>query len=454
MNAMNAPWKQANLYPNRETLETERLQCEDEGRDLTGVREEFERLLALELEDPAHWPDGFALLDKAIQLPMRADYPYREPSDLAGIRAERPPRPSLPSPAISPARRLDQIHGAWLGRCCGCLLGKPPEGWPRERIWGYLQAVGNWPLAGYFHLDAPAEVRERFSIVPGRAYIDEVECMPEDDDLNYTVIALAVMKRWGSEFTANDMATFWYDHLPMGHTWSAERVALRNLAMMIGPPQSALFRNPFREWIGAQIRADFFGYVAPGNPERAAEYAFRDASLTHCKNGIYGAMWVAAMLAAAAVTDDPRTILLAGLAQIPARCRLAEAIHEVLQWHGEGVAYDDAVERIHSHYNERRPHDLVHVISNAMIVAVGLLWGDLDFGRSICRAVQCGFDTDCNGATVGSIIGMILGAEKLPAAWTAPLHDTLLTGVAGYHRVAISALARETFEMIERFAAE
>ena len=107
---------------------------------------------------------------------------------------------------------------------------------------------------------------------------------------------------------------------------------------------------------------------------------------------------------------------------------------------------------IHARWDEDNRHHWCHTISNAEIVATGLLWGEADFGRSVGIAVQACFDTDCNGATVGSIVGMMLGARKLPKRWVAPLNDTLQTGVAGYHTVKISGLAEETLELHKKSA--
>jgi ADP-ribosylglycohydrolase len=238
--------------------------------------------------------------------------------------------------------------------------------------------------------------------------------------------------------------------IPILHTCTAERAAYRNLVNLIPPPESASFRNPYREWIGAQIRADFFGYAAPGNPELAAEFAWRDACISHVKNGIYGEMFVAAMLAAAYVESGVRSVIEAGLAQVPANCRLTKDIRLVLAWHAEGISYDEAVERLHAAWDENKAHDWCHTISNAMVVVIGLLWGEGDYGKSICRSVQPCFDTDCNGATVGSIMGVLLGAKNLPGRWIEPMHDTLHTGVAGYNVVRISDMAKETLRQIER----
>ena len=110
------------------------------------------------------------------------------------------------------------------------------------------------------------------------------------------------------------------------------------------------------------------------------------------------------------------------------------------------------METLHSEWNETRSHDWCHVISNAMIVTLGLLWGEEDFAQSICRAVQPCFDTDCNGATVGSIVGACHGRKALPAAWLDTIHDTLYTGVAGYHMVSLRDLTRDTLAQIERVA--
>ncbi|MGB2938003.1 MAG: ADP-ribosylglycohydrolase family protein, partial [Phycisphaerae bacterium] len=208
--------------------------------------------------------------------------------------------------------------------------------------------------------------------------------------------------------------------------------------------------NPCREWIGAQIRADFFGWAAPGRLQRAAEWAWRDASVSHVKNGIYGEMWVAAMLAAAWTTDDIETIIRAGLAQIPEKSRLAAEIEKVLGWKKGGWTFDQAIDQIHTDWDEAFPHDWCHTISNAAIVAVGLLWGDLDFEKSVCRAVTCALDTDCNGATVGSIVGLVLGAGNMPRKWTEPIRDTLLTGIHGMHEVKLSDLAKRSCDLVAR----
>ncbi|HLK58172.1 MAG TPA: ADP-ribosylglycohydrolase family protein [Chthonomonadaceae bacterium] len=440
------------LYTNKTDLETERRQCEEEGRDLSSAEEDFERVLSLDLEDLANQPTAQALLDKTVTLPLKRDFRFEEPSDLEGIRAARPDRPQLPSLALTDAELEDKVYGAWTGRCVGCLLGKPVEGWRRPRMWGYLKDLNRWPLADYFRYDvATPEVREKYDLEKAKRwarFADLVDAMPEDDDTNYTTTGLAILKRYGPDFTPTDVANFWLNDIPILHTCTAERIAYRNFCLLIPPPASGSFRNPYREWIGAQIRADFWGYANPGNPERAAEFAWRDACISHVKNGIYGEMWVAAMIAAAFVTDDIPTIIRAGLGQIPANCRLSDAIESVLEWHEVEVDYDTAVYRLHEIWNEERAHDWCHTISNAMIVAIGLLWGEGDYARTICRAVQPCFDTDCNGATTGSILGILHGRKALPAPWVDKINDTLHTGVAGYNTVQLADITRDSLEII------
>jgi ADP-ribosylglycohydrolase len=273
------------------------------------------------------------------------------------------------------------------------------------------------------------------------------DSFPGDDDTNYTVMGMALVKQKGINFTPSDMADFWMNNIPILRTCTAERVAYRNFTDNIEPPDSAVVRNPYREWIGAQIRADFYGYVALGQPELAAELAWRDASISHVKNGIYGAMWVAAMLAAAMGQTDVRRIIEIGLSEIPEKSRLFEAITEILSRHATGVPYSETMQYIHQRWDETRSHHWCHTLANAQIVAMGLLYGEGDYEKAITRTVLACFDTDCNGATVGSIMGMMLGAKSLPEKWTGVMNDTIHTDLQGYQTTQISKLAEEMFQI-------
>ncbi len=421
-------------------LMTEWQQLMDEGRPVESFRAECERIAAAEWT-PKLEREALALADEMAKVRVADGYPYEEPSDLEGIRAARPAM-RVELPRIRP--ETCRLRAAWEGRIAGCLLGKPVEGQRRETLYPLLKAAGNYPMNRYICLgDYDPAQQETLHIHPGRTWADTLDGFaPVDDDTNYTVLAIKILEDYGRDFTPANCLEAWTRYLPMCATCTAERVAYRNAALCLTPPETATFRNPFREWIGAQIRADFFGYINPGDPETAAEYAWRDASISHVRNGIYGEMWVAAMLAAAAVTGDTDTILDAGLSQIPARARLARDIAKVRKWYAEGVPAGEAIERIHACYDEHTRHGWCHTNSNAMIVAMALLYGQGDFGRSVCLAVQAAFDTDCNGATVGSIVGMSRG--DVPEEWTAPFVKGLRTSLDGYPRVTVDELAART----------
>jgi ADP-ribosylglycohydrolase len=271
--------------------------------------------------------------------------------------------------------------------------------------------------------------------------------MARDDDIDYTILGLHTLEENGLDFTSRDIANQWLSHLPYHMVYTAERAAYRNLVNGLEPPDSAVFRNPYREWIGAQIRADAFGYVAPGMPEVAAEFAFRDAAVSHVKNGIYGEMFVAAMLAAAFTTSNMEEIITIGLSEIPQNSRLAEAVRDVLDWSKKFPRWESAWEQVMQKYGG---YHGVHTINNAAIVLLGLLYGGNDLTQTISIAVMGGLDTDCNGATAGSILGAAEGASALPSRWTAPLNDTIRSVVVGFDNSRISDLAARTVAVARR----
>lgn len=427
-----------------ELAAAELAQRREEGCDVAAVQARLERAVAGrpsrgELE---------AILGSLQHLEVALGFPYREPSALSDLRADRPSGLRQIDLRMSSDALYDRLYGAWLGRCAGCLLGKPLEtGWPRDKIVRYLEMAGSYPLSNYVPDVIPSP--EGYDLHPDapKSILGQIDGMPADDDIAYTILGLHTLEEHGLSFTTENVATEWLNHLPYFATWTAERAAYRNLTERVHPPETATYRNPYRELIGAQIRADVYGYVSPGKPELAAELAHRDARLSHVKNGIYGAMWVAAMLAGSFGTSDVRQVIEAGLSQIPENSRLTEAVRQVIAWHGQGTDWEAAADRVwatYGHYNE------AHVINNAAVVALALLYGGGDFERSITIAVMSGLDTDCNGATVGSIVGTMVGARALPCKWTSPLADRFESWVAGFGNGHISDLARRTSVLSRR----
>ncbi|MFF8936208.1 ADP-ribosylglycohydrolase family protein [Streptomyces paradoxus] len=384
------------------------------------------------------------LLDELADLPSTlAD---DEPTGLDRIQAACPDWPEHPvTPTTTTPQRLE---AAWLGRATGCLLGKPVEKLPLDAVRRLARSAGNWPITTYFTArGVPEELLEehpwnRRSAATSLA--ENIDGMPEDDDLNYPLLNLVLLQRHGRDFTTTDVARTWLDELPAGRTFTAERVAYRNLLCGLEPPHTARHRNPFREWIGALIRADVHGWTNPGRPAAAAGQAHRDATLSHTANGVYAAMFTAAVIATAATgAHDVHSCLRTGLTVVPPRSRLARAVRQALRLAHEHADFDTVVDELHALH--AGTHHWVHAVPNTALIAAALTHADGDFAGSICRAVSGGWDTDSNGATAGSIAGLLAGhPAALPGRWTAPLKNRLSTSVGDFNGTGFDTLAHLT----------
>jgi ADP-ribosylglycohydrolase len=438
----------------KQIVRDEVIQRKEEGYDVTEVEEELSRVKVRTISELK------SFLEALERCGLRPDFPYKEPSDLSEIVAERPRKLEKVSVELSDKELLDKIYGGWLGRCAGCLLGKPVEGLSREQIETWLKSADAYPLKDYFPAirdlpeDVPKWLKDRLSHIDGLfkktgagLLSGQISRMVRDDDIDYTIINLHILENYGLTFTTMNVGETWLHLLPYLQVYTAERAAYRNLVNGLEPPETATYMNPYREWIGAQIRADMWGYVAPGNPELAAELAYKDAQLSHVKNGIYGEMFVSAMISVAFTTDNIGEVIEAGLSVIPRKSRLAEAIKDVIGWSRKYSDWRDTLSRIYEKYGNYHP---VHTINNAAIVLMGLLYGEGDYEKSITISVMGGLDTDCNGATVGSILGVILGAKALPEKWIKPLNDTVESCVIGYNNSRISHLAERTFKIAKK----
>ena len=372
-----------------------------------------------------------------------------EPDEWADIVALLP-RPS----ASSRSAAFDRIHGAWLGRAAGCLLGKPVEKIPREGIEEIARATGNWPITTYFTaIGLPSDVAERWPWNRRSAptsLLENIDGMPEDDDLNFPILALDLLETHGAALTTDDIAQAWLAALPAGRVFTAERAAYRNILDARPVPETATHVNPFREWIGAMIRADVHGWAHPGDVRSAAASAWTDARLSHTRNGIYGEMWAAALCAASIVATSIDEVLDAADTVVPPGSRLAAAVifgREVGRSLESGtLSIDSALDRLHAEFVGMH---WVHTLNNAALTACALQAHGDDFGSAIALAVAGGWDTDSVGATVGSVVGGLLGSDGIGEAWTSPLRDRIATSMPGGTERSIRELAERTLRLSE-----
>ena len=453
-------------------LQLEVIQREYEGHPVP--QDLKEQVAALDVEqDDMNFEAVDPLYQALEELPNDPAFTYVQPNDLDGIRRERPAGPRQLG-SVAETDLLDKLHGAWTGRSAGCALGKPVEGMGirgqqgmigRRAIRTYLENRNQWPLDYYF---SGADAGDGLQIHCPKSQRENIAFMEPDDDIHYTLIALRVLENFGPDFKWNNVAATWNTSLPYYAICTAEAQAIMNYnnavprkplqladgawsqSTWVTSEYTSTHRNPYREWIGAQIRADGWGYACAGNPERAAEFAYRDACWTHRANGIYGEMMFAAIMAAAFVVSDPIELVNIGLSEIPQNCKLAEACRAALAQVPACKDFHDFMDWVEEHYGDLSG---VHTVNNALVVIGSVIFGKMDFHQSICSSVEGGWDTDCNGATCGSIVGAASGARGLNSSLVAPLNDTIRPSVIGFQEVSMTELAERTLKVYQRVSA-
>lgn len=437
----------------KELLSLELIERKEEGCEIA----EIERRIPLCGDDAEKLGEVYREL---IELPVSPDYPFQEPDSFDEIIAASKGGFVTTETEISENR----FFGAWLGRCVGCALGKPLEkepftcgkdgvpGW--KYIYEWFSGANAYPIADYVPAHSSAEEKQGLTVERGStpSLRENISFMQTDDDIRYMILALILLEAKGREFTVSDVENVWRTYLPVNMTFTAERQAYINSCIadevFFNTPEKYGYirhhNNPYREWIGAQIRVDVYAYASAGDVREAARLAFIDASFSHTKNGVYGAMFCAAMIAAAFSERDVKRIVEAGLSVIPADCRLYHAVKKACEIAESAENELDLAEKINNEFSE---YSAIHTINNACLCAAAVVYGKGDFEKSITTAVLGGLDTDCNGATVGSILGAMNSAEGIPSKWTEPLHDTLYSSIPGFHPISISECAKRTYRL-------
>ena len=414
---------------------------QQQGHVTFGLRKRVDRL-----------PDSYdAMAEMAQQLarlPLLPDWRFVEPNALDEIWQEaEPDRPMTPIASVDLRRIAPRVETAFISAVCGCILGKPLEVKPTlEQVRAAASAVGEWPIRDY--------IPENLLVALGRRHVSWADCVrgrieyaASDDDINYKVIGMLLLERHGRDFSKDDLRDLWYVNLPPGWQFGPERTLnVRGALWSMMPPgpktapleEWASVLNPKDEFCGALIRADAYGYACPGHPALAAELAWRDASYTHRRTGIYGAMFAAAAIATAFVATEPMEIFRIAAKYIPRRSRFAEVVRDSIEQIAAASDWIDGYTRVHNKYRE---YDHCRIYQEIGTVINTLRFAN-SVGDGICMQVSQGNDTDSFGATAGSILGARFGPGGLDPRWLAPFNDRLLTSVATFHEQRLSAVAK------------
>ncbi|WP_202045431.1 ADP-ribosylglycohydrolase family protein [Microbacterium sp. Se63.02b] len=431
-------------------LPHELVQSRVEGKDVEGIAERW-RTAGGGLDPVRGGATAQAASDElralARKLLVELDavpVPEAEATSWAELRTELE---GIPAPIPAPAEEvlLGRVHGG-VGRPSGRVpLGQAGREDPARRDRG--DPPGDRSLAPRRLLHRPGlpdDVARRWpwnrrSAV--NSLQENIDGMPEDDDLNYPLLNLRVLETSGRGFSTGDTAQAWLGDLPAGRTFTAERIAYRNLLDGYRPDEAGRVRNPFREWIGALIRTDVYGWVNPGDLSEAARMAWTDARLSHTRNGLWGAMWAAALTSASLVARSVDEVLDLATTVVPDGSDLAAAIAHGAELGRGGLDDSAALDALHAAYGHLH---WVHTVNNAALIAFALARSGGDFARGVPLAVIAGWDTDSAGATVGSVLGGLAGIDALPARFIEPLQNRIATSLPGLDGVEIDALARRT----------
>ncbi|MBQ4106108.1 MAG: ADP-ribosylglycohydrolase family protein [Lentisphaeria bacterium] len=312
----------------------------------------------------------------------------------------------------------DKVLGCWAGKNIGGTLGTPVEGQrTMHDVSFYLHDVNGAPLP--------------------------------NDDLDLQLIWLNAVEREGiNHITPRLLGEYWVNFI-VG-PWNEYGVGAANIRNGFYPPLSGQVNN--QRWHasnGAWIRSEIWASMFPGSPAKAAHYAWMDACCDHCGDGIYAELFTAALESAAYVENDLRKLINIALAHIPADSRVARSVNLVCDAYDKKIPYREVREMV---VQDSADLGWFQAPANVAFGIIGLLYGEGDFEKAICYAVNCGDDTDCTGGLAGAVMGILLGAANIPEKWMKPIGNSICTMAINPMWLVVPETIEELTERVIRTA--
>lgn len=325
--------------------------------------------------------------------------------------------------SVIPQQYVEKVYAGILGMNAGIRLGAPVE--PVE-----------W---------TPQTIQDAFGVIT--KYVKDYTVFSADDDANGPIFFIRAITDYAKDrrLEPKDMEKVWLNFFREGKgmIWwggdqiSTEHRAYLNMKKGIKAPQSgsiAVNGELLAEQIGGQIFIDCFGWIFPNEPTKAADYAEIAASVSHDGNGLYGARFIAACIAAAFTEQPVRKIIATALDEIPPTSTYANVVKAVLDFHAKHPEdFRQCRQFLEDEWGYDKYGGICHIIPNAGVCILALLYGEGSTSRAIEIATMCGWDTDCNAGSVGSIMGVLNGLTSIEPHYRKPINDLIIcSSISGY----------------------
>ena len=284
----------------------------------------------------------------------------------------------------------DKVYACWLGKNIGGTLGAPLEGLRHTHALTFYDPVPDG--------SAP------------------------NDDLDLQLVWLQMLEEVGLDPPLPRFAEYW-SRYAASYPWNEYGFFMRNYTRGLRSPVAGCFENYYVDEMGSPIRSEIWACLHAGDPQTAAAMAWKDSAVDHAGGeGTCGEMFWAAVEAAAFVEPDPLVLIHVGLNMIPLSSHIGRSIREAVWCFQNGLSWGKARERIATRFGHIQP---CNAVPNHGFTILGWLYGE-DFGDRLCKAVNCGYDTDCTGATLGSLLGILGGTAGIGNRWREPVGEEIV----------------------------
>lgn len=282
---------------------------------------------------------------------------------------------------------------------------------------------------------------------------------PINDDEMYEIIGLMALEKFSINLTSNNIADMWLKEL-YTNMFTAEKIAFNNLKKGIYPPNSGINNNIYFDFIGGQMKGELWGLIAPGYPDIAEKYAKMDAQIAHNGEGILREIFISRIVSSAFFEKDPRKLIEMVIDKIPGDSLYRDFINKAIKLYDENSDWRIARKKIINYWKKTKANlirktkslkrkimlnlpliNQIHVLPNIGIIILALLYGDGNFGKSICISGMCAYDTDCNCGNIGAVIGTSIGESQIPENWKKPINDIFKTKLSSFSGDKISVIA-------------